>query len=73
MKMSLAPGRLLLRFLASNAGLALGFAVAALAALTGVASASEMDLQIPAINTTTTTSVGRASATARLPECFGPK
>src|SRR5690348_3462945 len=52
MKMSLAPGRLLLRFLASNAGLALGFAVTALATLTGVASASEMDLQIPAINTT---------------------
>ena len=55
MTKSLAPGRLLSRFLVSiraNAGLALGLAVAGLASLAGVASASEMDLQIPAIDTT---------------------
>ena len=55
MTMSLAPGKLRSRFLAKvrqHAGASLGFALAALAALSGVASASEMDIQIPAINTT---------------------
>ena len=50
MTKSLAPGRLLSRFLVSiraNALLSLGFAIAGLASLAGVASASEMDLQIP--------------------------
>jgi K(+)-stimulated pyrophosphate-energized sodium pump len=57
MTKSLALGRLLSRFLDSlraNAGLTLGLALAALASLSGVAQASEMDLQIPAINTTYT-------------------
>jgi K(+)-stimulated pyrophosphate-energized sodium pump len=57
MTKSLALGRLLSRFLAtarSRSAAVLGFAVTGLIALSGVAHASEMDLQIPAINTTYT-------------------
>ncbi len=55
MTKSLALGRLLSRFLAtaqSRSAAVLALAVTGLAALSGVASASELDIQIPAINTT---------------------